>query len=121
MSTTFKTSSRQTMRDTPRELMHRWLACGDITPADYEERKSLLDRDSGLTMAELCRIKLRCPSKHSMKSDVHSAPPHRRSAALRTVSQVQRRMVGMHLIYGGRRPKARRPAHGRATCGLWHR
>ncbi len=40
--------SRETVRDTPHELLHRQLAGGDITPAEYEERKSLLDRDSGL-------------------------------------------------------------------------
>jgi putative membrane protein len=33
--------------DTPHELLHRRLANGDITPAEYEERKSLLDRDAG--------------------------------------------------------------------------
>jgi putative membrane protein len=36
-----------TPRDTPHELLHRRLAGGDITPAEYEERKSLLDRDVG--------------------------------------------------------------------------
>ena len=39
--------SRDTPRDTPHELLHRRLASGDITPAEYEERKSLLDRDVG--------------------------------------------------------------------------
>ena len=34
-------------RDSPHELLHRRLAVGDITPAEYEERKSLLDRDAG--------------------------------------------------------------------------
>ncbi len=34
-------------RDTPHELLHRRLASGEITAADYEERKSLLDRDAG--------------------------------------------------------------------------
>jgi putative membrane protein len=33
-------------RDTPHELLHRRLASGEITPAEYEERKSLLDRDA---------------------------------------------------------------------------
>ena len=39
--------SRETPRDTPHELLHRRLAGGDITPVEYEERKSLLDRDAG--------------------------------------------------------------------------
>ena len=39
--------SRETSRDTPHELLHRRLAGGEITPAEYEERKSLLDRDAG--------------------------------------------------------------------------
>lgn len=39
--------SRETPRDTPHELLHRRLAGGDITPAEYEERKALLDRDAG--------------------------------------------------------------------------
>ncbi|MEO7255703.1 MAG: SHOCT domain-containing protein [Casimicrobium sp.] len=39
--------SRETLRDTPHELLHRRLAGGDITPVEYEERKSLLDRDAG--------------------------------------------------------------------------
>ena len=38
--------SRETPRDTPHELLHRRLAGGEITPAEYEERKSLLDRDA---------------------------------------------------------------------------
>jgi putative membrane protein len=39
--------SRDTPRDTPHEVLHRRLAGGDITPAEYEERKALLDRDAG--------------------------------------------------------------------------
>ena len=39
--------SPETPRDTPHELLHKRLANGDITPAEYEERKSLLDRDAG--------------------------------------------------------------------------
>ena len=39
--------SRETPRDTPHGLLHRRLASGEITPAEYEERKSLLDRDAG--------------------------------------------------------------------------
>ena len=42
-----RNGSRETPRDTPHELLHRRLAGGDITPAEYEERKSLLDRDAG--------------------------------------------------------------------------
>jgi putative membrane protein len=38
---------RNRLRGTPHELLHRRLASGDITPAEYEERKSLLDRDAG--------------------------------------------------------------------------
>ncbi len=38
---------RNRSRDTPHELLHRRLASGEITPAEYEERKSLLDRDAG--------------------------------------------------------------------------
>lgn len=39
--------SPETVRDTPYELLHRRLAGGEITPAEYEGRKSLLDRDTG--------------------------------------------------------------------------
>jgi putative membrane protein len=38
--------SRDTPRDTPHEVLHRRLAGGEITPAEYEERKALLDRDN---------------------------------------------------------------------------
>jgi putative membrane protein len=38
--------SHETPRETPHELLHRRLAGGDITPAEYEERKALLDRDA---------------------------------------------------------------------------
>ncbi len=34
-------------RETPHELLRRRLANGEITAAEYEERKALLDRDSG--------------------------------------------------------------------------
>jgi putative membrane protein len=37
---------RSPSRDTPHELLHRRLAGGEITPAEYEERKTLLDRDA---------------------------------------------------------------------------
>ena len=43
----WRNRSGETPRDTPHELLHRRLAGGDITPAEYEERKSLLDRDAG--------------------------------------------------------------------------
>ncbi|MDO8374340.1 MAG: SHOCT domain-containing protein [Polaromonas sp.] len=33
-------------RETPHEVLRRRLARGDITVAEYEERKALLDRDS---------------------------------------------------------------------------
>jgi putative membrane protein len=39
--------SSELPRDTPHQLLHRRLASGEITPADYEARKSLLDRDTG--------------------------------------------------------------------------
>ena len=39
--------SGQTLPDTPHELLHRRLASGDITPAEYEERNALLVRDAG--------------------------------------------------------------------------
>lgn len=31
--------------ETPREILLRRLSSGDITPAQYEERRALLDRD----------------------------------------------------------------------------
>lgn len=34
-------------RETPQEVLQRRLADGDITPDEYEQRKALLDRDSG--------------------------------------------------------------------------
>ncbi|WP_240523522.1 SHOCT domain-containing protein [Polaromonas sp. AER18D-145] len=34
-------------RETPHEVLRRRLASGEITVAEYEERKALLDRDSG--------------------------------------------------------------------------
>ena len=34
-------------RETPHEVLRRRLANGEITPAQYEERKALLDRDAG--------------------------------------------------------------------------
>ena len=43
----WRNRSGETPRDTPHELLHRRLAGGDITPAEYEERKLLLDRDAG--------------------------------------------------------------------------
>jgi putative membrane protein len=38
---------RNRPRDTPHEVLLRRLASGEIAPAEYEERKSLLDRDAG--------------------------------------------------------------------------
>ena len=35
-------------RDTPREVLQRRLAEGQITPEEYEKRKALLDRDASL-------------------------------------------------------------------------
>ena len=43
----WRNRSGQILRDTPHELLHRRLAGGELTPAEYEERKSLLDRDAG--------------------------------------------------------------------------
>ncbi len=34
-------------RESPRELLQRRLARGDITPEAYEQAKALLDRDTG--------------------------------------------------------------------------
>ena len=39
--------SGEPQRDTPHQVLHRRLASGDITPAEYEEHKLLLDRDAG--------------------------------------------------------------------------
>lgn len=36
-------------RETPLEVLQRRLAGGEITPDQYEERKALLDRDTGVT------------------------------------------------------------------------
>jgi putative membrane protein len=33
-------------KETPHEVLQRRLANGEITPAQYEERKALLDRDT---------------------------------------------------------------------------
>ncbi len=38
---------RRQPRETPHEALRRRLARGEITPDQYEERKALLDRDSG--------------------------------------------------------------------------
>jgi putative membrane protein len=32
-------------RETPRQILQRRLASGEITPQEYEQRKALLDRD----------------------------------------------------------------------------
>lgn len=40
-------SRRNTSDETPHEMLHRRLASGDITTAEYEERKALLNRDAG--------------------------------------------------------------------------
>lgn len=37
---------RRRRRETPREVLQRRLANGEITPDDYEQRKALLDRDA---------------------------------------------------------------------------
>ena len=34
-------------RETPHEVLRRRLANGEITPQEHEERKALLDRDTG--------------------------------------------------------------------------
>jgi putative membrane protein len=34
-------------RESPRDVLQRRLASGEITPDDYESRKALLDRDAG--------------------------------------------------------------------------
>ena len=34
-------------RDTPLEILQRRLASGEITPDEYDKRKTLLDRDAG--------------------------------------------------------------------------
>lgn len=34
-------------RETPREVLQRRLASGEISPEEYDKRKKLLDRDSG--------------------------------------------------------------------------
>lgn len=34
-------------RESPREVLQRRLANGEITPEQYQERKALLDRDAG--------------------------------------------------------------------------
>jgi putative membrane protein len=34
-------------RETPHEVLCRRLASGEIAPKEYEERKALLDRDTG--------------------------------------------------------------------------
>ena len=36
----------QPSRETPREVLQRRLADGQITPEEYEQRKALLDRDA---------------------------------------------------------------------------
>ena len=33
------------LRESPHEVLRRWLAKGELTPAQYEEHKALLDRD----------------------------------------------------------------------------
>ena len=33
--------------ETPHEVLRRRLASGEVTPAEYEERKALLEHDSG--------------------------------------------------------------------------
>jgi putative membrane protein len=38
---------RRGARETPHEVLRRRLANGEITTEQYEERKALLDRDSG--------------------------------------------------------------------------
>lgn len=38
---------RRRLRDTPHQTLQRRLANGDITPEEYETRKTILDRDTG--------------------------------------------------------------------------
>jgi putative membrane protein len=38
---------RRRPRESPHDVLKRRLASGEITPAQYEERKALLDRDAG--------------------------------------------------------------------------
>lgn len=38
---------RRQPRETPRDVLQRRLASGEITPEQYEERRTLLDRDGG--------------------------------------------------------------------------
>ncbi|MDH3208959.1 MAG: SHOCT domain-containing protein [Burkholderiaceae bacterium] len=38
---------RRRPRETPHEVLRRRLANGEITPQQYEERKTLIDRDTG--------------------------------------------------------------------------
>jgi putative membrane protein len=40
-------SHKRHANHTPHEMLHRRLASGEITPAEYEECKALLDRDAG--------------------------------------------------------------------------
>lgn len=37
---------RRRPRETPHEVLRRRLASGEITPEQYEERKTLIDRDA---------------------------------------------------------------------------
>lgn len=39
--------SRTPVNEAPHEVLQRRLAGGDITPAEYEEHKAILDRDRG--------------------------------------------------------------------------
>lgn len=41
------TDRGDTRREAPHEVLRRRLANGDITGAEYDERKALLDRDGG--------------------------------------------------------------------------
>lgn len=41
------TDCEDARRETPHDMLRRRLASGGITVAEYEERKALLDRDSG--------------------------------------------------------------------------
>ncbi|MEO8223369.1 MAG: SHOCT domain-containing protein [Gammaproteobacteria bacterium] len=39
--------TRTPANEAPHEVLQRRLASGEITPAEYEERKAILDRDRG--------------------------------------------------------------------------
>jgi putative membrane protein len=42
-----QSEQRRRSRETPREVLQRRLASGEIAPEEYEKLKALLDRDAG--------------------------------------------------------------------------